>query len=312
MYLQSLVFTAEIILPVFLLAILGVVLRKRNMIDDHFVGVGSRLVFNLTLPVLVFLAISKIRFDSGTHLGLMGFVAASILIGWLFCIGWSYFFRVDNSDRSAFVQAAFRGNLGIVGIATVVYAFGEEGTRAGALVLAVGVPMYNLLSVVTLAQGQGVNWGGQMMLIAKNPLIIAIVAALPFSFFQWHLPTPIQNAATSLGQMTLPLALIGVGGSLDFQALRRANWVAVQISLLKLLILPGASVIAAWWLGFRGVDLGVIALMLASPTAAASFVMARAMGANHVLTANTIAVTTLASMVTMGGFFYVLSVMSLV
>jgi len=312
MYWQSLVFTAEIILPVFLLVVLGVILKRRHMIDDHFINIGSRLVFNLTLPTLVFLAISKVHFGNGTHFELMGFVAVAILASCFFCIGWAKLSGVPEQDVSAFVQSAFRSNLGIVGISTVVYAFGDQGTTIGALVLAVGVPMYNLLSVVVLARGQGVNWGGQLLMIARNPLIIAIVLALPFSIFSWQLPKPIYNAANSLGQMTLPLALIGVGGTLDFQALRRANGITVQITLLKLVVLPVVTVLAALAAGLRGVELGVIALMLASPTAAAAFVMARAMGANHVLTANAIAVSTLASMLTMGGIFYVLNVMSLV
>ncbi|MFK4752498.1 AEC family transporter [Oceanobacter antarcticus] len=311
MYWQSLVFTGEIVLPVFLLVVLGVILRQRRLIDDHFVTVSSRLVFTLTLPVLVFLAISKVHFDSGVHLGLVIFVALAILFSCIFSGIWARIAGVDEADISAFVQASFRGNLGIIGISMVVYAFGDQGTQIGALVLAIGVPMYNLLSVMVLARGQGVNWSGQLLLIAKNPLIIAIVLALPFSLFGWQLPKPLHSAASSLGQMTLPLALISVGGTLDFRALRAANSTALQISLLKLVILPVLIVLSAITVGIRGVELGVVALMMASPTAAAAFVMARAMGANHVLTANAIAVSTLGSMLTMGGIFYVLRIMSL-
>ncbi|MDO6806261.1 hypothetical protein Q4595_27645, partial [Wenyingzhuangia sp. 1_MG-2023] len=86
--------------------------------------------------------------------------------------------------------------LGIIGISMVVYAFGDQGTQIGALVLAVGVPAYNLLSVVVLARGQGVNWSGQLLMIARNPLIIAIVLALPFSLFGWQLPKPLHSAAS--------------------------------------------------------------------------------------------------------------------
>ncbi|MDO6805885.1 AEC family transporter, partial [Wenyingzhuangia sp. 1_MG-2023] len=95
---------------------------------------------------------------------------------------------------------------------------------------------------------------------------------------------------SSLGQMTLPLALISVGGTLDFGALRKANSTTLQMALLKLVILPILIVSAAIAMGFRGVELGVVALMMACPTAAAAFVMAKAMGANHVLTANAVAV----------------------
>ncbi|MCY0965457.1 AEC family transporter [Parathalassolituus penaei] len=312
MYWQSFVFTIQIILPVCLLVVLGYYLRHRNIVDEHFIQVGSRLVFTLTLPVLMFMAISKVRFESSSHFGLMLFVAIIILLSCLISVIWARASGVKREDQSAFVQAAFRSNLGIIGISMVVYAFGDEGTRIGALVLAVGVPMYNLLSVMVLAHGQSVNWSKQLLLIAKNPLIISIALALPFSIWQIHIPGSVESALKSIGNMTLPLALIGVGGTLDLSALRAANKTTIQISLLKLIVLPALSVVVALLVGIRGVELGVVALMLGSPTAAAAFVMASSMGANRVLTANAVAVTTLGSLVTMGGIFYVLRVTALV
>ena len=312
MYWQSFVFTIQIIFPVCLLVVLGYFLRQRNVVDEHFIRVGSRLVFTLTLPVLMFMAIAKVRFDGTAHLGLMLFVAIIILLSCIICVIWARIAGVGRDDQSAFVQAAFRSNLGIIGISMVVYAFGDEGTRVGALVLAVGVPMYNLLSVMVLAHGQSVNWSQQLKLIAQNPLIVSIALALPFSIWQIQIPGTIESALRSVGNMTLPLALIGVGGTLDLSALRAANRTTFQISLLKLIVVPAITVALALMVGIQGVELGVLALMLGSPTAAAAFVMASSMGANHVLTANAVAVTTLGSLVTMGGIFYVLRVAALV
>lgn len=312
MYWQSFLFTLQIVLPVCLLVVLGYFLRRRKLIDEAFITTGSRLVFTLTLPVLIFLAIARVNFEGASHLGLIAFVALVILLSCGVSIIWARVSGVSSADQSAFVQAAFRSNLGIIGISMVVYAFGDEGTRVGALVLAIGVPMYNLLSVLVLAHGQQVNWNRQLLLIAKNPLIISILLALPFSIWSIPIPAAAESALRSLGNMTLPLALIGVGGTLDFSALRAANSTTFQISLLKLVVLPVLSVVLALLVGMRGVELGVIALMMASPTAAAAFVMASSMGANKVLTANAIALTTLGSMLTMGGIFYVLRVASLV
>jgi malate permease and related proteins len=312
MYWDSFVFTLQIILPVFLLVVLGYFLRHKDVVDDHFIRMGSKLVFSLTLPVLIFLAIAKVKFDGPSHLGLMIFIAIIILVSCVVSIIWAKLAGISPDDQSAFVQASFRSNLGIIGISMVVYAFGDEGTKIGALVLAVGVPMYNLLSVLVLAHGQSVNWNNQMLLIARNPLIISIILALPFSLLSIPIPGSIESALRSIGNMTLPLALIGVGGTLDFSALRAANSTTLQISLLKLLVLPALSVIVALLCGIRGVELGVLALMLGSPTAAAAFVMASSMGANRVLTANAVAVTTLGSLVTMGGIFYVLRITALV
>ena len=66
--------------------------------------------------------------------------------------------------------------------------------------------------------------------------------------------------------------------------------------------------IAGWWYGLSGVELGCLGLMFASPTAAASFVMARAMGGNHKLASNTIALSMLGSAASISLLLYLLRV----
>jgi len=112
--------------------------------------------------------------------------------------------------------------------------------------------------------------------------------------------------------MTLPLALICIGGSLSLSALRQSqalSWLSVTI---KLVLLPLVVGLSAYGFGFRGVELGCLILMFASPTAAASFVMVRAIGGNHVLAANIIALTTLVSMFTLSIAIYLLKVFALI
>lgn len=312
LHLESFLFTAEVILPVAMLLTLGYILKKRAFIDDSFVKIASKMVFNLTLPALLFLAISGSTINPVDHLGFILFVLLATTITCVISWVWSRIGRMDGPDGRAFVQAAFRSNLGIIGIALAIYAFGDKGKEIGALVLAVGIPAYNLLSVIVLSSGQGVRWGNQLLLIVQNPLIASIGVAAALRWLQVSIPVPVVSFMSSLGDMTLALALIAVGGSLDLQAFKKANWITLQIVGLKLIFLPAIVSVSAFVLGFSGLELGVITLMMASPTAAAAFVMAQSMNANHVLTANAIAVTTLASLFTMGGVVYVLRVMSLV
>ena len=314
MYLDSLLFAVQVILPVCLLVALGVLLKKVRLIDDHFINMASTLVFKVTLPTLVFLAISGMESDVSSHIPLLTFVTVAILTSYLIGNIWVSMANVAPQSRSAFVQAAFRSNLGIVGIAMVVYAFGDKGAQYGALVLAVGVPLYNLLSVIVLSNGRNTSIGKQIQLILKNPLIIAIFLALPFSVWSVSLPDVLISAARSLGNMTLPLALISIGGTLSLAEFRKANGMTLQIAFLKLILFPGLVLIAGLMLDFDGIALGVVVIMLASPTAAAAaaFVMSKSMGANVALTANAIAVTTLGSLITTGAYFYILRVLSLV
>lgn len=312
MYLESFVFTLEIILPVFLLLVLGYSLRRSGFMDEGFITVASKMVFNFTLPALVFLAIATADLDMEVHFRLAVFVAAAIAATCLLAILWVRLASIPRPDASAFVQGSFRSNLGIIGIAMAVYAYGDQGKEVGALILAIGVPAYNLLSVVVLSSGQGVKWGDQLVLIARNPLIVAILVAAMVNHLDLEILGPAESFLQSLGDMTLPLALIAVGGTLDLSALRKTNRIALQITTFKLLVFPVLITLAAMLCGFSGTELGVTALMFASPTAAAAFVMAKSMGGNHVLTANAIAVTTLGSLVSIGMIIYVLRLMSLV
>ena len=312
MYWQSLLFTLETTLPIFILVLLGLLLRRRNVIDDAFIATSSKLVFNITLPVLMFMAVARSDSGAGQHLPLIGFVLSAALLGALLSALWAGALMLSVPQRGAFIQASFRSNLGIIGLALCINAYGEEGGVLGALLLAVITPVSNLLAVFFLTRQLQVRWLAQLRLILSNPLIIAIVLAVPFSALQWPLPEVALRVGNSLAAMTLPLALIGVGGSLSFAALRRGSAVVLHIVTLKLLVVPVIIAVAAWVCGFRGVELGVICLMFASPTAAAAFVMARSMGADAELTANAIALTTIGSVLTVSGFVYVLSLLPLV
>ncbi|MDP3365039.1 MAG: AEC family transporter, partial [Pseudomonas sp.] len=94
------------------------------------------------------------------------------------------------------------------------------------------------------------------------------------------------------------LALICIGGTLSLASLRRSSGTAIGSGLMKMVWLPLLSTFGAWLFGFRGADLAILFLYFASPTAAASFVMARAVGANHELAAAIIVITTLVAVVT--------------
>jgi predicted permease len=135
---------------------------------------------------------------------------------------------------------------------------------------------------------------------------------LPFAYWQITLPDVVMRSIDYLAAMTLPLALICIGGSLSFKALKDTqllSWVAV---IIKLLLMPAIVSIIAYSLGFRGVELGCLILMFASPTAAASFVMVRTIGGNHTLAANIVALTTLISLFTISIAIYLLKVFALI
>ncbi len=114
----------------------------------------------------------------------------------------------------------------------------------------------------------------------RNPLILAVVAALPVALLAPPLPGWLLTSGDYFASLTLPLALICIGATLSFGALQASGAVALSASLMKMVVIPILATAAAWLAGFEGRELGVMFLFFASPTAAAAFVMARAMGGN--------------------------------
>ncbi len=313
MYLETLLHTLEITLPVVLLVILGIWLKRKGSINDDFIHMSSKLVFNVSLPVLIFMAIVNADLGEQDYSALIVFSLAAGVGSFFVGSYVARLMKIPEYSKGAFIQASFRSNLAIIGLALCISAYPVKGAVIGAIVLAVVTPLYNLLAVYVLTGGASIaNLKKQVVVMAKNPLIISIVLAAGFRLLDWSLGPVWQKTGSIIAAMTLPLALIGIGGSLSVAVLTRGGMPALVTSFIKIVVNPLLIIVAAILVGFRNEELMVIAIMFACPTAAAAFVMAVAMGGDGRLTANAIAVTTLGSGVTVATIIYVLTISGLV
>ncbi|WP_104202078.1 AEC family transporter [Billgrantia saliphila] len=292
--------TLEITLPVFAMVFLGLALKRLGWIDQAFIATASSLVFKATMPTLIFLSIIKADLDATLNPALLVFFALATLGSFLTAWGWAIL-RVPRADRGVYVQGAFRGNCGIVGLALAAGMYGDYGLSAGGLLLGVVILTYNVFSVIALAtyrEGPRTNWRSIIGHIARNPLILAVMAAVPVAALELRLPGWLMTSGEYFASLTLPLALICIGATLSLGSIKASGRLATGASLMKMVTLPLLTTLAARLVGFEGRELGVLFLFFASPTAAASFVMAKAMGGNAILTANIIALTTLLASLT--------------
>jgi hypothetical protein len=132
--------------------------------------------------------------------------------------------------------------------------------------------------------------------ILTNPLILACAAGLVFVAFGWKLPPVVRQTCAIVGQMTAPLALLGVGGALTFASLRNRLVPATAASVIKVAIGPLIGYFVARWLMLSPTELRVAMIYLATPAAAASHVMAQRLGADDQLASSIIVVSTLLAM----------------
>lgn len=300
--LQQLSFSLSITGPIFLMLLLGVFFKRIGLINDNFIEVASKLVFQVTLPTMLFLSIvvSEHNFTAASRF--LGFAAFASIAFFVFTtVSVAMLFK-SSPDKGVITQGGYRANTGIIGIAYVANAFGEQGIALAALYVAITTFIYNVQAVICLAPKGGTSpaKAAKVMLrtLTKNPLIIAIVSGVVFYLLSLPVPTVAVDAGNYLAKMTLPLALLCTGGSLDLSKMRKEKGPAWFASSYKLVLAPLLITSAAYWYGFRGLELAILFFMNASPVAAASYVMTRSMGGNSILAANIVAMTTVISTLT--------------
>lgn len=292
--------TLETALPVFAMVFIGLGLRRIGWIDSAFVNTASSLVFKATLPTLIFLSILQADLETAFNPGVLGFyflaTLGSFALAWLWAI-----WRVPRPDRGVYVQGCFRGNCGIVGLALAASMYGDYGLSAGGILLGLVIISYNILSVVVLLtyqSDQKLRWADILKDIARNPLILAVLIAVPFAWWNISLPDWVMTSGHYFASLTLPLALLCIGATISMSAIRKESGPAMGATTFKMVTLPALCTLAAWLAGFDGRELGLMFLYWASPTAAASFVMVKALGGNARMAANIVALTTLVASVT--------------
>lgn len=292
--------TLNITAPVFAMLFMGVLLKRINAINDGFIHTASSLVFNVCMPALLFLGIYHADLSAAVKPGLLLYFVVATLGG--FSLAWAYaLWRCPREDRGVYTQGAFRGNNGVIGLALAASMYGDYGISLGAVLAGLVILLYNSLAAVVLAVYSSSTKSDPWSIlksILRNPLIISVLLATPMAYGQVPLPNWLLTSSDYLAQMTLPLALICIGGTLSLASLRNSGSLAISASLLKMVWLPLIGTFGAWLWGFRGAELGILFLYFGSPTAAASYVMARAVNGNHELAASIIVITTVAAALT--------------
>ena len=301
--LSLLMFSLQSSLPLAIIVVLGLYFRTIGWINEPFNQGASKLVFNIALPSLLFVSIVTADAESDIGWSIIGFGVLFTLITFFALSLLSHWVTDISEERGVFVQGAFRGNMGIIGLAFCFSAFGLEGGTLASIYLAALSLVYNVLAVMTLNRWNSQGGDKNVVLstvqsLIKNPLIIAIFIGGIWRVSGLLIPVFVVDTARYLSQMTLPLALLSIGASLSWSGFKSAGKVTAWASALKLVVIPYLAAFTAFLFGFRGMELGVMFLMMATPTAAASYMMVRAMGGNASLAASIIAVTTVCSLVT--------------
>lgn len=297
---SNFVFSLNTTMPVFLMMVLGFFLRRIGLIDDGFASKLNKLVFNITLPVLLFHQLGTTDFvhawDSRFVLFCFVVTAVTIALVW-FLSSWIK----SLPERGEFVQAAYRSSAAILGIAYMQNMYGDASMAP--LMIIGSVPLYNILAVIVLTlTAETVEPANKDQLfrktfisILKNPIILGVVFGLLWSLSGLGFPHILDKTLVDIGSVSTLLGLLAMGASVELSKVSGAmkdSLIAVFIKLFGccILFLP-----LAVWIGFRGAQLVAILIMLGSPTTVSSYIMARNMGHEGVLTSNSVILATIFS-----------------
>lgn len=259
-------------------------------------------MFNVSLPVFIFLEIINIDLSIVLEIGQIVYIYVGTITTYLIVWFVSSSFIKDGKNLGVFIQGAYRSNYAIVGLAIISNLLGEDALGKASIILAFILPLYNVLAVIALTvpmrKERKVDLKTSLSEIIFNPLILAVIFALPFSYFKIQLPELILTTGEYLSDLALPLALIGIGGSLNLEYIKKASGLAFTASAIKIIIIPIVLTYGAYLFGFRNDALGIMFVIFACPTAIVSFIMAEAMGANSKLAGNIVLITTIGSVFT--------------
>lgn len=296
-------------LPIFLLIILGKVLYKLKIIDDHFTKVTDKYVFTVALPVLVFkdLTENNIRdtFDAKYVLFCFFVTLFIILTIW----GFTELFVKDNSIKGAFIQGAYRSSAAILGLAFIDNMY--DGAGMAPLMIIGAVPLFNIFAVVILTLrgdngGQKPDMKTTVINVFKNPILLGILIALPFAFLDITFPPFVDKTISNIAGTASPLALISIGASFEGRKAIKKIKPTIVASFIKLILLAALFLPLAIFLGYRNQELMAILIMLASPATVSCYIMAKNTKNDYILTSSIIVLTTLLSSVTLTMWIFLL------
>jgi predicted permease len=295
--------------PVFLLVALGAVLQRTEFVSVNFLREANRVTYWLGLPALLLSQLAgSFQEAAGAKPMLGAMLTATVLTivtGYL--AAWAM--RVPEAAAGTFVQGAFRGNLAFVGL-PIIFTLPDAALGAGLTVRSAAVitvaPMmvfYNVAAVgVLLVSQHPISWKMVrpfLKQLATTPPLLATIAGVSFALMGWKLPASVDKTFASLGEMALPLGLLGVGGSIVTSRLGGAWRRPLASALVKTVAGPALGWAVGRGLGLGALELKMVMILMACPAAIVSYTMALEMKGDEAIASGAIVLSVVTSLVTL-------------
>lgn len=286
--------------PVFALILVGSLLKRRNVTTDKFLEVSDRLVYYIFFPALLFWKIGGAPTVLFGQSGLYKAIIGAVLTIYVLSTAFILLVRVQHFKAGSFSQSCYRFNT-YIGVAIVMSAYGEAGIRQFGILIGIIIPIINVLAVSTL------TWFGDRQRAARqrliqtlgalvtNPLIMACLGGILYARLINQFPVFIDNTLKLASYVTLPLALLSIGGALTLGSLKENLGLSLLAAGFKLLLLPLIGLGYLKWFQVTGLPFKVGMLFFCLPTSTALYVLSSQLDSDTRLASASIALSTILS-----------------
>jgi malonate transporter and related proteins len=284
--------SALLLLPDFLLIVLGFVLCHRSALNRPVWEAAEKLVYYLLFPVLLFNSILKSPLQPAQTLSLAAAAVCTVAVGVVIAFAIGRWPGVDARLHASGAQTAFRFN-SFIGLALSERLGGPQGLAWMALCIALCVPLCNVAAVWPLARHGGHSYGRELL---RNPLILSTVAGLIANLAGLKFPEAVATTLQRIGLAALPLGLMATGAGLHFGRLKSAPGLAAAFMTVRHAVLPALAIGLTAALALPPEQRTIIVLFAALPTASSAYVLAARMGGDGGYVAGLVTLSTLIGM----------------
>ena len=290
---------ASILLPDFSLILLGVILMRITRWGSEFWAGLEKMVYYVLFPALLFYSTSRTPLDFSATGRLIQ--AALLLVLGGVAMGWlaKPLFKVGPMSFESALQTAFRFN-SYMALAIAYRLGGENGTSMMALIIGFAVPLCNMAAVHALVHKSG----GLAKELAKNPLLLATASGVLFNLSGLTMPEVAGVLLSRMGNASIALGLILVGAGLRLSGLSEGKAMSTYFIAVKLLAMPALALLLGRLFGLPWLQLQILVMFGALPTASSAYVLAARLGGNAPLVAFIISAGTLVSIATLPLWLY--------
>jgi predicted permease len=302
------IFSFNVVAPLFVLMAIGYFIRQIRFVSAGFLAELNRFVFKFLLPLMVFQEIrlsykgdfSNVKLILTSIAGVTAVILVSFIITRLTI--------KRKGQRGSMIQGIYRSNFLIYGLPVATGMYGSEAIVPITMLMGIMIPLYNVAAVIILSlhsesEGSGLSVLKLLKEIGTNPLLLGSVFGILGGVIHLKFPHSVELPIGQLAAVASPLALFVMGGEFRLRSLRNNIYKVIAATVSRLIIIPVIILFICIKLGFRDVELSVMVSLFATPTAIASYIMAKNMGNDGELSGQIVVLTTLLSCVTI--FFIV-------